>query len=133
MQPRVLLTVSWRSKDRSQHHILGSVFWGFQETPREQGELWGKLHTLAQEEPFILLLYFVQNEPFFNQTRGFPTFIPTGSPFSHNQSGGLSSSQYLGLAGSSQCLQMPGVLLLNPGLCFTGRGQAFVQKVLPGK
>lgn len=32
----------------------------------------GKLPTFAQEEQFILLLYFVQNEPFFNQTEVFP-------------------------------------------------------------
>ena len=126
------VTVGWRSKVRSQHRILASVCWAFQETPRERHELWGKLGTFAREEPFILLLYFVQNEPFFSQTRGFPTFIPTGSSFLHSQSGGLSSSQCLGLAGSSQCLQMPGVLLLNPGLCFTGRGQASTQKALPG-
>ena len=31
----------------------------------------GKLPTFAQEEQFILLLYFVQNEPFFNQTEVF--------------------------------------------------------------
>ena len=98
---------------------------------RHQGEQWamGKLPTFAQEEQFILLLYFVQNEPFFNQTEVFPLLFLRVELFCTIHQVGWAER----LAGSSQYLEMPGVLLLNPGLLFTERGQASIQKVLPGK
>lgn len=100
-QPHVLLTVSWRSKDRSQRHILGSIFWGFQETPVSYGETshvcpGGAIH---------LVTVFCTERTIFQSDRGFPTFIPTGRTFLHHPSCWLSrkTSRFIPVSGNARC------------------------------
>ena len=59
-------TVNWGSRGRSQDHGLGTCLLrtGPQEGPR--GRLQSRA-TSAPKEKFISPLYFVQNQPFFNQ------------------------------------------------------------------
>ena len=66
----------------------------------------------------------------FQSDRCSPTFIHPGSPFLPNQADGLNRKTK---ACSSQGLEMPDVFLLSPGMLFTERGQASIQKVLLGK
>lgn len=72
---------------QSQHHILGSML-GFQETPGNSD--YGETSHICPGGAVHLATVLYRIWTIFQSDRGFPTFIPTGSPFLPDQSGWLS-------------------------------------------
>lgn len=106
-------------QDRSQHHILGSIFWGFQETPG-RAVSYGETSHICPGGAVHLATVFCTEWTIFQSDRGvFPTFLFLLVVLfcTINQVGWAERLAGSSVSGNARCTPF-----LNPGLFFTERG-----------